>query len=160
MKVKNKYSGSSNGYYYKCQFWVYWTILLFFIFLSFFSTKLFSEQGKPRHMDPWGHCWRDQDRILKEKLDSYKAESKKAELGNYVPGIANSLEKVFRDPSWFKGRISTNVSLYSARNEYESFQLCLISLCDKDIDDIKISVPDLKAKDGHIFGHLFKVFKS
>ena len=126
------------------------TILLFFIFLSFLSTKLFSEQSNPRPMDPWGQCWRDQDRILKEKLDRYKEENKKTELGNYIPGIVNSLEKVFQDPRWFKGEISRKVTLHSARNEYESFQLCLISLSDKDIDDIKIKLSDLKSKDGHI----------
>jgi len=64
----------------------------------------------------------------------------------YLVGVKTSLEKVFSDPERLKGEVSETATVGAARNEYEHFQIILISH-GGDLENIEIESTQLTCRD-------------
>lgn len=83
-------------------------------------------------VDDWGRPWVDCTYSLYKRLAAYRtALADKRELPKqlqFALGTEISLRKVFRNKAWFKGELSTRVSIAAAKGEEEAFQLVVIPL--------------------------------
>jgi len=64
----------------------------------------------------------------------------------YLAGVKTSLEKVFREPERLKGELSQRAIVGAARNEYEHFQIILVSH-GGDLENIEIESTQLTCLD-------------
>jgi hypothetical protein len=65
---------------------------------------------------------------------------------DYLVGVKTSLEKVFKDVEQLKGRLGRKAILKAARNEYESFQIILVSK-ERDLNNVRIEPTQLTCYD-------------
>lgn len=97
--------------------------------------------------------WREMDRALAEAhanllqarakalpLELYALARKSAGRPTWSVAVADSTDKVFRDPALFRGRVTGTVKLSAARGEAESFQIVLWPLT-ADIRGLTVSLP-------------------
>ncbi|MDD5483332.1 MAG: DUF6067 family protein [Kiritimatiellae bacterium] len=82
--------------------------------------------------DHWELTLGDQKDYFEAGLEKFcSAGNIAAQSLDYVCGTEHSLHKMFKDKYWFKGNISSNVSISLAKNERESFQVAVLPLKDK-----------------------------
>ncbi|MFA6715000.1 MAG: glycoside hydrolase domain-containing protein [Victivallaceae bacterium] len=67
--------------------------------------------------------------------------------GKYITGVANNLQKIFKEVFLFEGAIDKDVRISAAKGEKEGFQIFLIPLFE-DLKDVLIKVTDLSGADG------------
>jgi len=118
-------------------------------------------EGVKDSVDHWQLPHYAQVNKMRHALADYqRASGKQIEKLDYVVGITNSLEKVFPYPFWFKGKINDRVEIFAAKREYESFQVSVIPLSDKEINITEIKISDLKQVEGkeNISSDNFKVY--
>lgn len=74
----------------------------------------------------------------------------KQEASDWIVGIESSLRKVFREKNSFEtgDRTDGPVSLYAAKNEYESFQLILCPSDHEDLNAVHVEISDLVYEEG------------
>jgi len=130
------------------------SLIIFGISLNVLAAEdIFSvepDKGLFRSPDNWLRGRYDQKASLKRRAEAFlKSKNISKEKVDYLLGVENSLKKVFKDKYWFKGKITDEVFLYSAKNEYESFQLCIIPVKNnKSIKVLKLEISDLTGPQG------------
>jgi len=104
------------------------------------------ETAVKNDVDHWGLGFSDQFDAFKNKFRQF-AEKTGVKSPDYVLGVETALRKTFQNKYWFKGRITNEVELCAARNESEAFQLAVIPKTGFTLENVGISVSDLKTTD-------------
>jgi len=111
-------------------------LLIFAVLLCAQYPAQAAEAGKDTSLlntvDDWGRPWVDCTYSLYKRLAAYRAELKeKGELSarwQFAIGTEISLRKVFKNKAWFKGNLSTQVTISAAKGEEEGFQVVVLPL--------------------------------
>jgi len=74
-------------------------------------------------------------------LEEHKRIGGKTLSESYLVGVANSIDKIFKDKDKFKGKWDDNYSIFSARNEHEGFQIAIYS-SNKVLHNVKVKISD------------------
>jgi len=102
--------------------------------------------------DHWEFSLGDQKDFFEARLEKFCSAGNIATQSlDYVCGIEHSLNKIFKDKYWFKGNVSSNISLSLARNERESFQVAVLPLKDKTLCGMTATLSPLINANGQKF---------
>ena len=101
--------------------------------------------------DHWELTLGDQKDYIESQVERY-CKGKNIEAGKleYVCGIANSLQKVFKNKYWFKGVVSDKVTMSMAANEREAVQVAVILLKEKDLKTVTLKLSELRDGKGNL----------
>ena len=99
-------------------------------------------------VDHWGLPFSDQlRRFLSGRAELQRQLGAEAPK-NFLIGVQHGLEKVPLCKYWFKGKYTNEISLSSAKNEYESFQVAVMPDIGKKLKEVAISANALRHKKG------------
>lgn len=115
---------------------------------AFADSAIVQQWGDPvkNTVDHWGLTFADGKYNVQKAIDGFVREQqlKKAlpEKVDYVVGLQHSLAKVFSQKSFFKGMFADRWTLEAAQGECEAFQICILPVTGRPLEQVKVSVSD------------------
>ena len=110
---------------------------------KFLETLPKEEQNMKDEVDHWGLPFSDQLRRFLKGGEEFRKKVGSDIPKNFIIGLQHGLEKIPLRKYWFKGQYTNEITLSSAKNEYENFQVAVIPEIGKTLKEVILSANPL-----------------